>query len=74
MDDRKSQILQAPTFTDIEIMYPEERAFLFAKSMNKPTNKNENNYELRMFSSEANIYGKAIHQLIRNNSYKSNIC
>lgn len=74
VDVRRSQILQTPAFTDIEIMFPEQRAFLFARSLNKTTSRNENNYELRMFSSEANIYGKAIHQLIRNNSYKSNIC
>lgn len=53
-----------------EIKCPEKQALFLANSLRR----SENNYELRMFSSEANIYGKAINQIIRANSYKSNIC
>lgn len=65
-----SQVFKSPSMVNNEIKYVEQRPFLFAKDINR----NENNYELRMFSSEANIYGKAFNQIIRANSYKSNLC
>lgn len=66
-----SQVFKSPSVNiNNELKYIEQRSFLYAKDINR----NENNYELRMFSSEANIYGKAINQIIRANSYKSNIC
>lgn len=53
----------------------EQRAFILAKNSKQGENRSApNNFELRMFSSEVNIYGKAFNQLIRANSYKSNIC
>lgn len=44
-----------------------------AVRFNKSFNCSDKIREYRMFSSEANIYGKAINQIIRANSYKSNI-
>lgn len=73
--DKKSSpifktLSKTPSLTNNDIKFPDRHAFIFAKSLNR----SENNYELRMFSSEANIYGKAINQIIRANSYKSNMC
>ena len=68
--NKSSQIFKTPSLTSSETKFPERKAFIFTKSLSR----SENNYELRMFSSEANIYGKAINQVIRANSYKSNIC
>jgi hypothetical protein len=52
-----------------EIKYPDSRTFMFARDL-----RTNEKLELRMFSSEVNIYGKTINQIIRANSYKSNIC
>jgi hypothetical protein len=67
---KSSQVFKSPSMVNNEIKYVDQRPFLFAKDINR----NENNYEMRMFSSEVNIYGKAINQVIRANSYKSNLC
>lgn len=70
INNNKTQSLKLSPSSNNEIKFPEQRAFIFAKSVSR----GENNYELRMFSSEANIYGKPFNQIIRANSYKSNIC
>lgn len=77
-DTSKShQAIGSPTQVIAETKFSEQRAFLFAanaKEKDKPF-EHKLSHELRMFSSEANIYGKAINQIIRTNSYnRSNIC
>lgn len=67
---RSKQAFASPVSVTAESQFPEQRAFLFATTVKEK----ENPFELRMFSSEANIYGKAINQIIRTNSYRSNIC
>ncbi|CRK91553.1 CLUMA_CG005210, isoform A [Clunio marinus] len=64
------EVFKSPTQTCNELKYSERNSFIFQKD----NRIKENRYELRMFSSEANIYGKAINQVIRANSYKSNVC
>jgi hypothetical protein len=63
------EALNGPTLIKNETKYPHSRTFLFVKDLKK----NEK-LELRLFSSEVNICGKTINQIIRANSYKSNIC
>lgn len=69
-----TQVYNSPSMVNKELGFhkkiSERHAFLFATGINR----DENKYELRMFSSEADIYGKAINKIIRANSYKSNIC
>lgn len=67
---KNNQAFTSPQKVTAESKIHEQRAFLFAAS----AEEKENPFELRMFSSEANIYGKAINQIIRTNSYRSNIC
>lgn len=70
LSSKNNQSFVTPTVINSEIKFPsEQRPFIFARDINRM----ENNYELRMFSSEANIYGKAINKIIRANSYKSNL-
>jgi hypothetical protein len=66
----KSQVFKSPSMVNNEIKYVDNRSYKFPKDINR----NENNYELRMFSSEVNIYGKTFNQLIRADSYRSNLC
>jgi hypothetical protein len=63
------EALRGSTLITTETKYPHPKTFLFVKDLKK----NEK-LELRLFSSEVNIYGKTINQIIRANSYKSNIC
>lgn len=68
-----TQVFNSPSMVNKVLEFPgkisERHAFLFASSIKR----DENNFELRMFSSEADIYGKTINKIMRANSYKSNI-
>lgn len=67
------EAFKSPPLITNEIKYSDPRTFLFVKDLEK-----KENLELRLFSSEVNLYGhktnKTMNHIIRTNSYKSNIC
>lgn len=65
-----TQVFTSPSMVNNDIKYVEKRPYIFPKDVNR----NQTNYELRLFSSEMNIYGKTFNKLLRADSYKSNIC
>jgi hypothetical protein len=68
---KNNEIIKSQTVVSNELHFSEQKKFIFANEINR---NQQNNYEMRLFSSEINIYGKTINQIIRANSYKSNIC